>query len=329
MNENIKTVVLDAGARFGLHPTWKKFSGELQYYLFEPDDAEAKRLKKKYAKRSDEIKVEDYALNDENGKIRIYFLKNRAMSTSCERNPISASFLGERKREVEIVDNKEVDAITIDSFCKNNNISLDFLKIDTEGTEYKVLQGAKTQLKNNVLGIRCEVNFDRVFKGMPVFSKIHDFMLENDFYLLNLGYDGKGEYCNEFVNANGRYGILTDTDGVWLKRRDILFNPDKSQDKNLELRVMKYAAFCLNNDASDVALDVLLQARREHGLNFDDFKHTRLYKSLDISVQKLFYSLKWQPGQSLKKHKDIYFEIFNKKMKELHEYNESLELNPD
>ena len=56
---------------------------------------------------------------------------------------------------------------------------------------------------------------------------------------------------------------------------------------------------------------------------------TKLYKFLDISVHKLFYSLKWQPGQSLQEHQEIFEFIFGKKMKVLNQYMESVDLNPD
>ena len=57
MSKCFKTTVLDAGGRYGIHPSWKPFSGELEYYLFEPDRGESERLEKKYSRRSDEIKV--------------------------------------------------------------------------------------------------------------------------------------------------------------------------------------------------------------------------------------------------------------------------------
>ena len=48
----VETVVLDAGARYGIHPTWNNFGGELRYIMFEPDPAESTRLRTKYQKNS-------------------------------------------------------------------------------------------------------------------------------------------------------------------------------------------------------------------------------------------------------------------------------------
>lgn len=319
-NQVIVTRVLDAGGRYGLHPSWKPFTGELDYYLFEPDLTEAKRLTQKYSHRKDEVKIVGKAIAEKDCTLSINFFRNRAMSSSVLRAPISALFHGERLREVDIVETIQCDAISIDSFCTKNALTLDFLKLDTEGTEFSILQGAKNQLKN-IIGIRCEVAFDQIYEGMPMFGDIHEFLVKEDFYLLNLDYEGRGDYQNDFVNANGRYGILTSTDGVWLRRRE---NLQKS-----EAHYLKYAAFCLCNNAPDVALDVLLSGRRKHALDYGKIQSSRLYRFVDIGIQKLFYSLKWQPGQSLKRSQDAYLEIFGMKMKKMNEFMESTELNPD
>ena len=329
MNSNaIQTTVLDAGGRFGLHPTWKDFDGELEYYLFEPDPLEAERLRNKYMHRSDEIKIVESALLDSNGETRIFTFRNQAMSSSHQRNPVSPLFRGEREREVEIVGHIDAKTITVDSFCDEHRLSLDFMKLDTEGSEYAILRGAIQQLNTSVMGVRCEVSFDNTFEGGPLFSTIHDFMLDHGYFILNLGYDGKGHYCNSAIDANGKYGILSDCDAVWLKRREDIYDAASACNGGPEARVLKYAAFCLNNSASDVALDMLLEARQDHGLDFNKLANTRLYHFLNVAIHRLFYSLRWQPGQSIENHKKVYFEIFDQPMKVMHEYNQSLEMNP-
>ena len=39
INDLIVTRVIEAGGRYGMHPTWKAFTGELNYFSFEPDRA--------------------------------------------------------------------------------------------------------------------------------------------------------------------------------------------------------------------------------------------------------------------------------------------------
>ena len=326
---NTETNIIDAGGRYGLHPTWKDFSGEMKYYLFEPDSTEAARLRDKYAQRSDEIVVLNLALDNSDGIVRINQLRNRAMSTSSVRNPISSLFVGERSKEVEIINQLEVQGRSIDSFCEENNLEIDFLKLDTEGSEYEILLGAIDQLRSTVLGVRVEVSFDHIFEGKKLFGSISDLLLENGYFLLNFDYNGRGDYQNEFVNIDSKYGILTASDAVFLRRKDSVFKMDEVSGISQAIRILKYAAFCFNNGAPDVGLDILLSARREHGADFGIVNKSKLFSYVDRTVHKFFYSLKWQPGQSLQRHADCYRQIFGKDMKVINQYMESIELNPD
>lgn len=325
---NIRTTVIDAGGRYGLHPTWKSFEGELAYYLFEPDAAECKRLKSKYLRRSDEVKIFNIALDENNGFVDINVFKNLAMSSSAVRNPISSLFKDERLREVEIIDRIKIQSRSIDSFSTENKLKIDFLKLDTEGSEHEILLGAIGQISANVIGIRVEVSFDHIFEGKPLFGAISDFLLSKDFFLLNFDYNGRGDYQNEFVNINAKYGILTHSDAVFLRRKESILKMDRSGVVSQAIRILKYAAFCFENGAPDVGLDILLSARREHGAKFELVNKSKLFNHVDRTVHKFFYSLKWQPGQSLQSHAKCYNQIFCTDMKVMNDYMESIELNP-
>ncbi len=45
-------VVIDAGARYGLHPTWSDLRGLVEFHLFEMDDVESGRLEQRYQVRT-------------------------------------------------------------------------------------------------------------------------------------------------------------------------------------------------------------------------------------------------------------------------------------
>ena len=325
----IKTIVIDAGGRYGLHPTWKSFAGELAYYLFEPDASECERLNSKYSNRTDEVSVMNLALDENDGVVEIDLFRNRAMSSSAVRNPISSLFKDERLREVEIIDRLKIQSRSIDSFSSENMLEVDFLKLDTEGSEYEILLGARGQISKSVIGIRVEVSFDHIFEGKPLFGAISDFLLNEDFFLLNLDYNGRVDYQNEFVNVDGKYGILTASDAVFLRRKESLLKIDEIGGMSQAIRILKYAAFCFENGAPDVGLDLLLSARRDHGANFELVNYSRLFNFVDLCIHKLFYSLKWQPGQKLQRHADCYRQIFDREMKTMNAYMESKELNPD
>ena len=325
INKFYKTYVLDAGGRYGLHPTWKIFTGELEYHLFEADEIESSRLRNKYKKRDDEIIIINKALSNNNIKLKLNLFKNRAMSSTAKRNPVSSLFKTERKIETRIDKTIIVETTTIDNYCSINKLKLDFLKLDTEGNEFNILQGGIQQLKKSLLGVRSEVSFANIYQGMPQFSAIHDLMIKNNFILLNFDYIGRGDYQNNFVNTNGRYGILTTTDAIYVKDTNYLYDKTLSKNSNL-VRILKYSIFCMCNNAPDLAINVLLKYKIYNIVNIEN---TLIYKFLYKSLHKHFYDLKWQPGQSLYEHRNIFFKIFNRNMLKMNEYMESLELNPD
>jgi FkbM family methyltransferase len=261
-NKNSPTVVLDAGGRYGIHPSWKPFTGDLLYFIFEPDGEECKRLKKKYKSKKDKVHVVRCALSDKKEKLVLNYFQNKAMSSVFKRNPVSPLFTegSGRESEVLITSSESIKATTIDLFCSEKNICLDFLKLDTEGGEFAILMGAINQLQNHLLGLRCEVSFDSVFEGAAGFSAIHELMLSNNFILINLDYDGRGDYQNKFVNVGGKYGILSTTDAVWMLRPEYFLSNLNTNNKNLGVSVMKYSAFALLNSAQDLALKILVSA---------------------------------------------------------------------
>lgn len=321
------TTVADAGGRYGVHPTWKTFAGDLHYVLFEPDPSEAARLQKKYAKRASEIVIEDCALAQEPGMMTINVFRHRALSSSAVRNQ-QRPFVGERRSEVQIETTLDVRAQSLDDYCDRNGLMLDFIKLDTEGTELDILRGAQGQLSTSVLGVRAEVNFERLFVGKELFSDMHDFMLNRGFLLLNLDYDGRGTYQSEFAKADGRYGILVATDAVWIRRTSFLYEGDGVAGVR-ESKVFKYAAFCFLNNAGDVAIDVLLEGRERYSLDYDLLQDSRLHRYVDCLVTQYFYALKLVPGQSLHKHQSAYAAIFDRAMKSMSQVMESDELNPE
>jgi len=77
---------------------------------------------------------------------------------------------------------EKVEMKTIDCFCEENNIKrIDFLKLDVEGNELKVLEGAKGIIKSgNVDFIQFE------FGGCNIDSRTY---FQDFYYLLYKDYD--------------------------------------------------------------------------------------------------------------------------------------------
>ena len=323
VKKNITTKVLDIGARYGVHPSWKSFSGEKEIYLIEPDKNESNRLKKKYKNKGD-IKIFTKGIHHSKRIINLNIFENPAMSSTLVRNDISPLFWGERKKQLKVKKKVKINCQTLDHFLSEQNLIIDFLKIDIEGLEPEIIKNSKKIFKN-LIAVRSEVTFTNIFKNnnnsSGTFSELHNHLTQNDFMLLNLDYDGKGDFFNKNISLNDKYGILQNTDAVWIRNLSYIKNNAD------EVFVLKLGSFLILNNGIDLAL-FLLETFSKKFNKFKNLKKTKLYNFCKISLLKHLYSLKWIPGQSLAEHKKIYEKIFNEKFLSMNEYNESKDINP-
>jgi len=57
----------------------------------------------------------------------------------------------------------------------------EFIKIDTQGSEYDILTGAKRTLQERTVAVMCEVAFCEIYKGQKLFSDIEQLMRARGF----------------------------------------------------------------------------------------------------------------------------------------------------
>ena len=81
----------------------------------------------------------------------------------------------------------KVETTTIDSYCQQYNIeSIDILKIDVQGNELKVLQGAKRMLKETrVKLIFTEISIAPNYKEQSEIDEIIKLLRENEYKIFN------------------------------------------------------------------------------------------------------------------------------------------------
>ena len=81
----------------------------------------------------------------------------------------------------------KVKTTTIDSYCKKYNVeSIDILKIDVQGNELKVLQGAKRMLKEKrVKLIFTEISIAPNYKEQSEIDEVIKLLRENEYKIFN------------------------------------------------------------------------------------------------------------------------------------------------
>ncbi|MGZ0017449.1 FkbM family methyltransferase [Yeosuana sp. AK3] len=96
------------------------------------------------------------------------------------------SFLQRAYGKAQILETYKVKVTTIDDYCEKNRIkSIHILKSDTEGFEFRVLNGAKGMMnKNKIQFILIELFFDLNFFGQSSVGEIFSFLEKHNFSLV-------------------------------------------------------------------------------------------------------------------------------------------------
>ncbi len=186
--------LVDVGAKGGTFEI-TRLASLTACYGFEPNPAEYRKLKSANLPHYAQIKYFPYALGACSGRKNINIMRNASLSSF--RQPDWASYdrrFGMSKQYktlragLEIVATEEVDVKTLDEFANEAGIgSIDFLKIDAQGTEYEVLKGAENLLDAHRIGlIKLEVNFVPVYEGQKLFGELDLFLKQHGFDLVDI-----------------------------------------------------------------------------------------------------------------------------------------------
>jgi len=179
-------------------------------YSFEPSPKNFQELSKNKNLLQSKFKhlkmiFENYALGTESKKLLIKQLDESSSSTINDINENSNYF----KRKSFFLNNPlkkkffiemEIDQITLSDYMNQNQISkIDFLKIDTEGYEFKVLQGLGKNISNVSL-IMFEHHYHNMLIKNYTFGNIHDLLIKNNFkqiYKYKMSFRKTFEYIYE------------------------------------------------------------------------------------------------------------------------------------
>lgn len=235
--KNRKIYFCDIGARGGLPPSWETFSSDIYNIQFEADPAECQAL----INQKDGM-VLPYALGGEDGKQTIFLTKERRCSSFYKPNLDFLKKFPESERFV-IEDEVEVETKRMDSLVGSDTFkNIDFLKIDTQGSELEILQGSVEVLKN-VIGIEVEVEFAEMYQGQPLFRDVDGFLNKSDFELTDLRKTYWKSACSRSMGSPK--GQLIFGDALYLKKIPSLFKmceENKEDAKNILLNAITIAS---------------------------------------------------------------------------------------
>jgi FkbM family methyltransferase len=194
-------VLLDVGANIGNYShaiRGQGFGGMI--YSFEPLKEPFSILNKRSSKDDNWIAY-NYALGDYDGETQINVANDSACSSILEKTELFDELLSEK----EYTGKQSIKVFKLDTiYNKIINDQTSFLKIDAQGYEKNILEGANKSL-DKIVGIQIELSLKQLYEN----AILYDEMI---MYLKSLGYYLKliegGWYSNN---------ELTEFDGIFFK----------------------------------------------------------------------------------------------------------------
>ncbi len=258
----------DVGIGFRMLPA---FSGDIVNILFDADEDSIEQTRLAWEKHSKcETRVFPFCVAEAEGT-QTLFLNFDAYTSSLY--PFNADY-GEfytyhepgkvdyvLKESVAPMERRKVKMHSLDGLLRRQelaDVAPDFLSLDTQGSEFRILTGARQALQDHVLGLLVEVEFVPIYENQPLFHEVQSFLESAGFYFVGLDFHEEYSPFRERTGARGR-GFLLSGEALFLRRWDRL-TPEVADPDALYLMLHKLAFISVMFDRLEYALQVLQQA---------------------------------------------------------------------
>lgn len=260
---------IDVGSLWGIHDIVHPIASLVHALCFEPGRQAFENLTAQYAIDDvfSKVDIQQVAVSDQisDGE-KLYVTKHP--NTSSLLRP-SRNFIDRYNASaLQVEKTRSVPTTTLDAAIYGNelpqNMLGEFLKLDTQGTEYDVLKGAHNLLNDRCLGIWCETEFFKVYENQKTYSDIETLLQD---YGLSV-YGLYPNYCS--TKALDRRRCETEERLMWA---DVLFFKDPLDPRNFgrsfsdrDIQVLILFA-CLTR-FYDFALELVRNCYQEGSIRF-------------------------------------------------------------
>jgi FkbM family methyltransferase len=172
----------DVGCRWGIPEGWQGRGADLLVYAFDADAQECERLQ---AQAPEGVTYVPLALGEQARGATLHITADPGCSSLFRPDRDALETFRELASSAP-VDQQEVSLQTLDDWAAASAVeSIDVMKLDVQGAELAVLEGAERLLRDVRL-IELEVTFNRIYEGQPLFGEVDSYMRDHGFVLWRL-----------------------------------------------------------------------------------------------------------------------------------------------
>ncbi|HEY4653099.1 MAG TPA: FkbM family methyltransferase [Cyclobacteriaceae bacterium] len=193
-------MVIDVGANVGQYSMALLDTGfERKILSFEPI-AKVYRQLENNSRRFANWEVCNLGVGDKEGTLTINISENYESSSLLPVTELSIS----AEPKSGYVSKEEIRVVTLDSFLVDRikTAQNPYLKIDVQGYELQVLEGAKMLLPK-IKGIQLEMSFVKLYEGGPLYKDIFGYLENAGFQLYTIIPDFRDERSGRMLQADG------------------------------------------------------------------------------------------------------------------------------
>jgi FkbM family methyltransferase len=157
---------------------------QARYIGFELDVEECNRLNSLNIERH---QFHPQAIGRRDDSRTLYVTRNPACSSLYEPNVQEMHRFMDCGPYFDVLEKTTVETVSLDDWCRDAGISgVEFLELDTQGSELDILQGSEHLLAASILGLQVEVEFFPIYKDQPLFSDVDNYLRQRGFRLFDL-----------------------------------------------------------------------------------------------------------------------------------------------
>lgn len=279
--------LVDVGASGGVHRRWELLGNNLRVIGFEPDA----RVFGNLPKTGNTIWLSTPLYSDDQWH-DLYVTRGQTNVSLLRPNLPVIDTLCLSCEDFEIMHTIPVQCERLDDVLSREKIRAHVLKLDTQGTELYILQGAQECLKRDVFAIESEVMFAEIYECQPQFSDVHNYLRDFGYCLMDYGNIAylKGKYTEA---DGGKKGLMIAADALYFKRIDKVHDfIDANDTAALERAIM----ICLVYGYPDYALELCYAIKRAGIISTDLLE---IYEARLKRIKHFSMFLPHFPGRSM------------------------------
>lgn len=205
----------DIGSAGGLQQRWGRVAARVNALLFEPREAADG------VTREGRNRIFPVALGAAAGTATLNVTQMANMSSLRQPNMQLMQQIRKKCKQAVVVAQHTVPVESLDVLLEREQLLVDALKIDTQGTELEILTGAQKALRDSVVLAEVEVSFVERYVGQATAATLINWMQERDLQLIEIYRPKRYRYLNSSgirnvgVGGGHRAGQLAFADAVF------------------------------------------------------------------------------------------------------------------